>query len=254
MALFTDGPASSFDDLVAQDSQLLVIASSEVIDVSRKLRLAQEELGVELATMLAKLSFVDQPFCLAPKPSLNSVVVTPALKLWHTYRTLEMVYKDAYNSQLNDRYAGKRDQFHVMAEWASEKLMQVGIGVALRPVPQAATPQVAATPGALPDGVYYVSAAWLNDSDEEGASAVPAVIAISQSSLQVQLGTPPEGMAGWNVFLGDAPESMFLQNATPIGCGEMWQQPAVLVTAGKTPGSGQEPTYLKPIPRVLQRG
>ena len=46
----------------------------------------------------------------------RQVVVTPPLKLWHTFRTLEMVYGDAYNSQLNDRYAGKRDEFHEHGE------------------------------------------------------------------------------------------------------------------------------------------
>ncbi len=46
------------------------------------------------------------------------VVVTPPLKLWHMFLSLEMVYRDAYNSQLNDRYAGKRDEFHGMVKWA----------------------------------------------------------------------------------------------------------------------------------------
>ena len=55
--------------------------------------------------------------CWLPPPAgCENVVVTPALKLWHTYRALEMVYGDAYNSQLNDRYAGKRDQFHERGE------------------------------------------------------------------------------------------------------------------------------------------
>ena len=44
---------------------------------------------------------------LAAPPSIEQVVVTPPLKLWHIFRTLEMVYRDAYNSQLNDRYAGQ---------------------------------------------------------------------------------------------------------------------------------------------------
>src|SRR5579864_7830804 len=149
MALFTDGPVSSIEDLTAQDSQLLDIASTEGIDVTRKLALAQDDVGVELTVLLSKLSFVDQPFWMAPKPNLGAVVVTPALKRWYTFAALELVYRDAYNSQLNDRYSGKRDQFGQMAQWACEKLVQTGVGLVLRPVPRAATPQVTAIPGAL---------------------------------------------------------------------------------------------------------
>lgn len=254
MALFTDGPVSGIEDLAAQDSQLLEVANIEAIDVTRKLALAQDELGVELSMLLARLSFVDQPFWLSPKPNLGSVVVTPPLKLWHTYRALEMVYKDAYNSQLNDRYAGKRDQFRLMAQWASEKLIQIGIGVAPKPVPQAATPEVLPIPGALPDGTYYVTVAWVNDAGEEGASAVPAVVTIAGSTLEVRPGAPLGCAVGWSVYIGGAPESMVQQNGSPIGTGQTWQQPEALATAGRAPSAGQEPTYLKPIPRVIQRG
>src|SRR5664279_3386892 len=112
MALFIDGPVSSVDDLAAQDSQLLDVANVEGIDVTQKLALAQDELALELNALLTRLGYTGQFFWLAPQPDIGSVVVTPALKLWHTFCSLEMVYSEAYNSQLNDRYAGKRDQFH----------------------------------------------------------------------------------------------------------------------------------------------
>jgi hypothetical protein len=130
MALFTDGPASSMEDLTAQDSQLLDVASVEGIDVTQKMALAQDELALELNALLTRLSSSEQLFRLAADSNLGSVVVTPALKLWHTFRSLEMVYSDAYNSQLNDRYAGKRDQFHLSAKWAYDMLVAAGIGVA----------------------------------------------------------------------------------------------------------------------------
>src|SRR5579864_1286852 len=104
MALFTDRSVSGLDDLLAQDSQLFDVATVEGIDVTRKMALAQDELGVQLVTMLGRLTFMDQPLWIAPQASLSRVVITASLKLWHTYRTLEMVYSDAYNSQLNDRY------------------------------------------------------------------------------------------------------------------------------------------------------
>ncbi|HLK50395.1 MAG TPA: hypothetical protein VKT49_19780 [Bryobacteraceae bacterium] len=254
MPLFTDGPVSSIEDLNAQDSQLLDVASTEGIDLTRKLELAQEDVGVELTALLSKLSYADQPFWIAPKPDLSAVVVTPALKRWHTYVALELVYCDAYNSQLNDRYAGKRDQFHQMAQWAREKLIQTGVGLVSQPVSRAATPVVTPIPGSLADGTYYVSMGWVNASGEEGASAAPAAMSIAASTLQVQPGTAPNNAAGWNVYIGLDAESMNLQNESLIGVGDMWRQNGPLVTAGRAPGTGQEPIYLKPLPRVIQRG
>ncbi len=259
MALFTDGPASSMEDLAAQDSQLLDVASIEGIDVTQKMWLAQEELALELNNLLTRLSYVDQLFWLAPQPNLGSVVVTPALKLWHTFRSLEMVYSDAYYSQLNDRYAGKRDQFHLRANWAYETLVTAGVGVASVPVPRAAIPTVTAaappSPGTpLPDGTYYATVAWVNAAGEEGACAVPATIATSGSSLLVQMaGVPPKTAAGWNVYVGLGPDSMALQNGSPIAIGQTWLQPAILAS-GRPPGAGQSPSFLKPVPRVIQRG
>lgn len=254
MALFTDGPVSSIEDLTAQDSQLLDVASTEGIDVTRKLALAQEDVGVELTVLLSKLSFADQAFWLPPQLNLGAVVVTPALKRWHTYAALELVYRDAYNSQLNDRYAGKRDQYHQMGQWACEKLVQTGVGLVSQPVPQAATPQVTAIPGALADATYFVSMAWMNASGEEGASGEPAVVTTADSTLQVRPGPPPENAVNWNVYIGTEEGTMVRQNESPIGAGQMWRQDGTLATAGPIPGTGQEPTYLKLLPRVIQRG
>lgn len=262
MALFTDGPVSSIDDLAGQDSQLLEVANVEGIDVTRKLALAQDELALELGTLLTRLSPLEQPlWCSAwysASPKVTSVVVTPALKLWHAFRTLEMVYRDAYNSQLNDRYAGKRDQFHEMAAWAHEKLIQTGIGIAPDPVPQAATPDVVTAQGpegaALAGGTYYVTMAWINGAGEEGACAVPAAIPVAESTLLVRPGQAPETATGWNVYVGAAPNTMALQNQSPIAAGQTWLQPNTLNTAGRGPGSGQSPSYMRPVPRAIQRG
>src|SRR5262249_36673787 len=136
MALFTDGPVSGILDLAARDTQLLNVASMEGIDVTQKIALAQDELGLEITAMLNRTNYVDQRFWLAPQPDLGSVVVTPALKMWHSLRSLELVYADAYSNQLNDRYAGKRDQFHEMAVWARDHLVDAGIGMATCPVGQ----------------------------------------------------------------------------------------------------------------------
>ena len=144
MALFLDGAVSTTEDLTGQDSQLLNVASTEGIDLGGKLALAQEELGVELRALLNRGGPVGPRGWIAPayieQAGIGHVVVTPPLKMWHTFRTLEMVYRDAYNNALNDRYAGKRDAFHEMAAWAREKLILLGIGMAWNSVPRAETP------------------------------------------------------------------------------------------------------------------
>src|SRR5579883_946062 len=103
MPLFTDGPASTIEDLAAQDSQVLDVASVEGIDLTRKLALAQEAVAIDIEAVVRRSN--------SGPVHLKHIVVTPALRLWHTYRTLELVYGDAYYNQLNDRYASKRDRF-----------------------------------------------------------------------------------------------------------------------------------------------
>jgi hypothetical protein len=259
MALFTDGLLSTVDDLAAQDSQLLNVAQAEGIDVTQKLTLAQNELSLDLTSLLATNSYFDRwLWVMAPRPNLNTVVVTPPLKLWHTYRGLELFYIDAYNSQLNDRYSGKRDQFHEMSKEAYEKLREMGLGIALSPVPEAPPPQlVLAQPASgnnLPNGTYFAAISWVNAAGQEGAASEPAAVATIYSSFLVEAGSPPATATGWNAYTGTSPNGLTLQNASPVPLGESWAQPGTPSTSGRAPGSGQAPSYYRPIPRVIQRG
>jgi hypothetical protein len=254
MALFTDGPISGIEDLTAQDSQLLNVASVEGIDTSQKMALAQEQVAMDLIGVLRQFGHADRLFWLAPQPKLDMVVVTPPLKLWHTARALELFYTDAYNSQLNDRYAGKRDQFHDLAKWAYSKLIEIGVGIAGTPVERAASPVLTAFPGALEDGLYYVTATWVNGAGEEGAPAMLATIATTSSAFLVETGAAPAAAAGWNVYVGTSPDAIYRQNGAVIATGQTWQQPAELIQSGSLPGKGQKPTYLQPLPRILLRG
>jgi hypothetical protein len=245
MALFIDGPISTMEDLTAQDTQLTSVASSEGIDVTKKLELAHEELGIELASLVG---------------DFTAVVVTPALRLWHTFRTLMLVYGDAYYSQLNDRYKGKRDEYEQKARWAFDRVVQAGIGITMNPVRQAATPVVSAAPGIAPDGTYFVTMAWVNGLGEEGACAIPASLTIEGSGLMVTPGAPPDGVSGWNVYAGTALDTMVRQNASPLAPGQPWMASGPLLTTGDTPGTGQYSAYTQPadnsgaLVRLLLRG
>ena len=254
MALFTDGPPSNIEQLAGLDSQLQNVASTERIDVARKLELAHEEIGVDLDRLLKRTSPADQLMWAAVNPSLENVVVTTPLKLWFAYRALELVYSDAFNSQLNDRYMGKRDQFRQMALSHRERLMEAGAGMASIPVRRAATPLLAAAPGSLPDNIYYATAAWVNRVNEEGASAIAAAIATSSSTFSTRIGPPPPNATGWNVYVGMDPNGMTMQNSSPLEVGAAWVQPVWISATGRKPGDGQAPSYSQALARSLQRG
>ena len=181
--------------------------------------------------------------------------MTPPLRVWHTYRTLEMFYADAYHCQLNDRYAGRRDQFHERAKWAYDKLLQIGLGIVTMPVAKAATPTATTAPGGpLANGTYYVTIAWVNRLGEQGAAAAPVDVTTAGNTVLVQPGQSPVNATGWNVFLGTDPGALVQQNPTPIGTGQTWLQFAPPALGGGKPGLGQEPNYLQPLPRLIQRG
>ena len=243
MALFTDGAITSIEELAGHDTQLLTVANVEGIDVSRKLVLAQEEICVEVTGLLGRH---------AAPPALEQVVVTPPVKLWHAYRTLELVYRDAYHSQLNDRYAGKRDEYRALGQWAYNHVIQNGLGIAADPLARATIPQVTPCAGDLAEGTYYVSVAWTNGAGEEGACSTPAEIQASGNSFAVRP-TASARARGWNIYCGTGPENMTLQNVAPLTPAEAWIQPA-LSSSGRAAGNGQEPTYRLAVPRILQRG
>src|ERR1700744_389091 len=108
MALFTDGPISSAEDLQTYDASVLGDAGAEGIDVAAKVHLAQQDIASEiLLFLLRRAAFRD---CLPyhrRSRELDGVVVTGGLHQWHVHKTLALVYRDAYNAQLNDRYQGK---------------------------------------------------------------------------------------------------------------------------------------------------
>ncbi len=254
MALFTDG-ISTIQDLINRDSSVLATAQSENIDLNQKMSLAQQEIGVELTTLLQRSNTYDWQFWLQPSPQLNNVVVTPPLQLWHVFHSLELVYEDAYHSQLNDRYQGKRDQFLQLVKWAADKLMQTGLGIVSDPIPQAAPPQMSSIPGGQPAMTYFASVSWLNVAGEEGLASIAGTLSVAGgNTLAVApLNQPPNAIA-WNVFVGPSADKLVLQNVAPLAANQMWLQAAPVSTTARGPGSGQAPNYLRALARVIQRG
>jgi hypothetical protein len=254
MALFTDG-ISTIQDLTGQDSSVLSTAQTENIDLSQKLVLAQQDLGIELTTLLQRSNTYDWQLWMQPDLQLSNIVVTPPLQLWHVFQTLTMVYQDAYFNQLNDRYQGKRDQFQQLAKWAMDKLIQTGVGIAASPVPQAGPPQLTSIPGGQAALTYSASVSWLNPENEEGQASNPSSLTVAAgNALVAQPVNQPANATAWNVYVGLSPTAMALQNTSALALDQVWVQAGPVSTLGQAPGSGQAPDYLRALPRLIQRG
>ena len=252
MALFTDGSISTIEDLAAQDAGVMGVAGAEGIDLSGKLALAQEELGVELAALMPRAN--GTPF---GGLSLGNVVVTAPLRMWHAFHTLELVYRDAYNNQLNDRYKGKWEQYRELARWAWDRLLETGVGIAADPVERAGAPRLSAVAGggAAEETTYYARAAWVNGRGEEGAAGEWSLLTVPAGmALEVRVAEPPANAVGWNAYLGTSADEERLQNDGPLAPAVAWIQGAVPACSGRKPGNGQGPSYLRALPRILQRG
>jgi hypothetical protein len=154
MALFTDGGPASIIDLKRYDSFAEDLARDAGIDLEAKLAGGAEEVGQGIFEFLL---FRSSPqgsasnllLSLPPgesrrqKLGLSDVVVTAALVRWHALRSLLGLYRDAYGSDVTDRYRLKCDQYEVLAREAADYVFTTGIGLARNPVPKAPVPAIA---------------------------------------------------------------------------------------------------------------
>ncbi len=256
MALFTDGPISTIEELVEYESAILDVARTERIDLTAKLKLAQEELGIELEALLRRRQESKDILWTAIVPrGLGHVVVTEALHKWHTFRTLSLAYRDAYNRQMNDRFLGKWQEYDRMANWASQSLFNGGVGMTNSPVPRPTQPELSTATGQAAAATYFVSVTWITQTGIEGApSLVEALTSPGESALTVQPAAAPAVATGWNVYASYSPTGLTLQNATPIPLDQTWTEPATGLTKGKPAGCGQRPEMYIHVTGVLNRG
>src|SRR5437588_12654524 len=193
--LFTDSPAIAPEDLADHETAILDTASSEGINLTVKISLARDEVGLELLAHFPQLGLVNV--------ALKNIVVTPALRLWLIFHTLEIVYRDAYHNQLNDRYKAKWDEYKDLSSFASGLLFRVGVGTVVNPIPQAAHPQLSLIGGALAPAKYFVQIGWRNANGEEGRpSEMTALDVPGGNTLQVTAVNPPSNAVSWNVYAG----------------------------------------------------
>lgn len=243
MALFTDGAISSLEDLQALDSAIAETARTEGLDLSRKLVVAEEALRLELAAFLLRAQ--SSPGTVAHNAyDLSRVVVTPELRRWHSLRTLQEVYGDAYNSHLNDRYAGKWKHFTGQVRETADLIFEVGVGLVDLPVPRPGRPAVAASGGGGAVGPYLVMTAWVGQRGDRGAVSEPVLFdAAGGELLSVDAGSAPAGVIGFDVYVGFGGSAPVRQNASPVAAGSAWQMPLEGLVDGPQAGTGQAASY-----------
>lgn len=254
MALFNDGPISTTMDLQNYESGILGVASTEGIDLAGKMTLAQDEIANELMLfLLRRLPVSDFRWSVRRTRGTSDVVVTPPLKQWHALKSLAMVYRDAYNNQLNDRYLNKWNEYENLAKASAETYLQIGVGLVADPLPKACVPVLSAVPGPGNAATYYIAATWTNAAGQESSpSDISTISTTDGQQTVIVVVNPPENISGWNLYAGQSPDAVSLQNDTPIALGDSWTLSALV--SGRPAGSGQQPTWFFVDHRVIERG
>ncbi|MDP9169798.1 MAG: hypothetical protein M3N54_04215 [Acidobacteriota bacterium] len=254
MALFVDGPSPTVDDLTDHDSGLLDVAQTCGINVSTKLRLAHEEIETDLHLWL-RHSRPSIEMVWGPTLRLEQVVCTAPLKRWEAMQALALTYRDAYFSQLVDRYQAKWDEYTSLTRTAYERFVAGGLGLVSDPMPRAAPPVLASVEGPQSGGTFYASVAWVNVAGQEGASSEPSALAIVDGHLMtVGTSNGPPNAAGFNVYAGVSLDRLFLQNNVALPASASFTYVPGATTQGRLAGTGQKPDFIHPLARTTMRG
>ena len=255
MPLFSDGSISSMEDLRAYDSAILDLAEAEGIPLAPKIKLAATEIGIELEEFLRQRAGGGASFSADSGADVSQVVVTPALKQWHTLRTLALIYGDVHGNHFKGRYEQKWKEYQRRSRWTAEKLYQTGIGLVHRPVARAEAPEVRVLAGTTAEATYHVKVAWRNSAGENGAASDSTIASVVTAGvIGVKALNSPPSAESFDVYAGDSETDIRKQNGAPVAAGEEWVMPETGLVDGDPPPAGQEPDWWLRKDRVVQRG
>jgi hypothetical protein len=255
MALFTDGLINAIIDLQTNESSILTVASTADVDLAGKMALAQEDITNQLLLfLLRRWANLDAQWAQRRTRGVSDVVVTAPLRQWHVHKTLALVYRDVYNSQVNDRYLGKWNEYEALAKVSCENYFRIGVGIAADPLSKPAPPLLSTGPGGGSAMTYYVAAAWVNAASQESSASEVGQISTSEGEqVTITPANPPPTASGWNVYIGETPDTVTLQNQSPIGINASWTTSGVLAQ-GRQVGRGQQATWFLVDYQVIERG
>jgi hypothetical protein len=250
MALFQDGNITQIRDLTRYESSIIEVANTESIDLFSKMTLSDLELSLQLKRFLLRL-----PLQQLQSFDLNNIVVTGALKQWHTLNTIAITYRDAYNQQINDRYRGKWQEYLQLAREASELLFEVGVGMVFAPISRPETPTLSEVLGNQPQQTWYAAISWITSQGAESAPGpIASINARAGTALMVTPPAAPMASYRFNVYVGLTSETLQLQNSAPIASGNAWTMPSTGLRDGAAPGSGQMADVMIRKVNHIQRG
>ncbi len=251
MAVLSDGNPNDTLALQAYETEILNVAAIEKIDLGAKLGLATEEITEDVLNVLIDHAANADA---RRRIGVSDVVVTPQMKRWHAVHTLEIVYRDAFNNQLNDRYKAKVAEYHELSRRARDNTFKFGIGTVLAPIPKAEIPALSTVAGPALGGTFYVAVSWVSANGQQGApSDVTAFSTVAGTLLAVTAVHAPAIAAGYNVYVGTSADSLALQNAAPVPAGGEFVLSGGLVD-GPPPGSGQAPDLYTVGGSTMRRG
>jgi hypothetical protein len=177
------------------------------------------------------------------------------LKLWHTFQTLALFYRDAQARKVDDKYLPKWREYKELAKWAADLLFQTGVGLAMSPVPRAEQPVIAFAASTLPAMSLYVRTTWVGHDGAEGAGGKErAVHTVANQALQLTMGPAPAEAAGWHVYIGQSQGEALRQTVEALTPDAEWVMPAGGVVDGQELGNGQPAEMYRTAPKFLQRG
>jgi hypothetical protein len=254
--LLTDGNPNTTEDLRAYESAILGVANTEAIDLGVKLGLATEEISQEVLDFLLNRSGGADPRAGDRRTlGVSDVVVTRQVKRWHALHTLEVVYRDGFHNQLNDRYKAKFFEYKKLAGAARMQAFQFGMGLVYRALPVAERPEFGFAVGSFEATTYYARVAWVSESGQEGlGSEVTTYDAPPGSVPVVTAVNAPANAVGFHVYLGLTEGTLQRQTGSAVAVGQSFTLPGGGLVAGIAPGDGQAADVFVAGTRVMRRG
>jgi hypothetical protein len=254
--LLTDGNPNNTEDLRAYESEILSLANTEGIDLSVKLGLATEEVAQDVLDFLVNgRGSTDPQAGRRRELGVSDVVVTRQLKRWHVLHALELVHRDGFHNQLNDRYKAKFFEYRKLAKAARAQTLQFGVGLTNRPLPVAGLPEFDSAPGTFEATTYYVRVAWVGaDGQESLASPATTYDAAPGSVPVVKTVKAPTYATGYHVYMGLSEDGVSRQTSVAIGLTQAFTMPSTGLIEGAAPGDGQRADRYIADLHLLRRG
>ena len=186
---------------------------------------------------------------------VSDVVVSPQMKRWQALHTLALVYRDAFNNQLNDRYLAKWREYQALSKDGAVRTLSYGIGLVSNPIPEAPAPSLGTATGFGQGGTFYVQVTWVSATGAEGAPSLATASTVPVlNGLVVQAVNPPTVATGFNVYIGTCANGDDIAEFVAAGDRRNVHDAGRGADCGRAGGDGQAADYYITGGPMLRRG